>query len=117
MDKKEIRKLTKERLKNIKVVSAKLTKYKRNLEEAEKLGDDSEYISKLHSEILDYEMELMHIKNAMEPLEDREKQIIVLNLFEKVTIENVISQLNLSRTQVNRLKTKAIDTIGEILYC
>lgn len=117
MDQKDIRRLTKERLKNIKVVSVKLTKYKRNLEEIEKLGDDKEYIDKLNSKILAYEMELMHIKNAMEPLEDREKQIIVLNLFEKVTIENVISQLNISRTQVNRLKGKALDTIGEILYC
>ena len=34
--------LTKERLKNVKVVSAKLTKYKRNLGEAEKIGDDKE---------------------------------------------------------------------------
>ena len=117
MDHKEIRKLTIERLKNTKIITAKLNENKRKLEEMESLKYNEEYIKKLKLKIKEYEMELCHIKNAMEPLQEREKQIIVLNLFERVAIKYVTSQLGLRAKHINRLKTKALDTIGEILYC
>lgn len=117
MDQKEIRRLTKERLSNIKVTSAKLNKYKRKLEEAEKLGEDKEYINELQSKTLKYETELINIKNAMGSLEEREKKIAMLTLFEKNSLDSVAYRINLSRSQVYRIKAKALDTIGEILYC
>lgn len=117
VDQKEIRKLTKERLSNTRVVSAKLSQYKRKLEAAEKIGKDEEYISELKSKVLENETELINIKNAIESLEEREKQVIVLTSFEKAGLDSVAYKINLSRSQVYRIRAKAIDTIGEILYC
>ncbi|WP_315074804.1 sigma factor-like helix-turn-helix DNA-binding protein [uncultured Clostridium sp.] len=117
MDQKEIRKLTRERLSSIRIISGKLNQYKRKLEEARKLEKDKECISKLQSKVLEYETELINIKNAIESLEDREKQVIVLTAFEKVSLDSIAYKINLSRSQVYRIKAKALDTIGEILYC
>lgn len=117
MDQKEIRRLTKERLSNIKVISAKLNQYKRKLEEAQKLEQDQEYIKGLQSKVLEYETELINIKNAIESLEEREKQVVVLTAFEKASLDSVAYKINLSRSQVYRIRAKAIDIIGEILHC
>jgi|GEM_PF-5138669 len=117
MDQKEIRRLTTERLNNIKVISAKLNHHKRNLETAQKLERDQDYIKELKLKILEYETELINIKNAIELLEDREKQVIILTLVQKLSLTNVINQANISSATIYRIKNKAIDTIGEILYC
>jgi DNA-directed RNA polymerase specialized sigma subunit len=117
MEQNEIRRLTKERLSNTRVISAKLNQYKRKLEEAQKLEQDQEYIKGLQSKVLEYESELINIKNAIESLEEREKQVVVLTAFEKASLDSVAYKINLSRSQVYRIRAKAIDTIGEILYC
>ena len=117
MDQKEIRRLTTERLNNIKVISAKLNHHKINLEAAQKLEQDQDYIKELKLNILEYETELINIKNAIELLEDREKQVIILTLVQKLSLTNVINQANISSATIYRIKNKAIDTIGEILYC
>lgn len=117
MEQKEIRKLTKERLSNIRVISGKLNKYKRKLEDSQKLEQDQEYIKELQSKVLEYEAELINIKNAIELLEEREKQVLLLTAFEKDSLDSVACKINLSRSQVYRIKAKALDTIGEILYC
>lgn len=117
MDQKEIRRLTKKRLSNTNVVSTKLNQYKRKLEEAEKLGKDKEYINELQSKVLEYETELIIIKNAMEILDDREKQVIILTFFQKLNLSSVINQVNASSATIYRIKNKALDTMGEILYC
>lgn len=117
MEQKEIRKLTKERLSNIRVISGKLNKYRRKLEDSQKLEQDQDYIKELQSKVLEYETELINIKNAIESLEERKKKIVILTLFEKTSLESVGRELNLSTSQVYRIKAKALDTIGEILYC
>lgn len=117
MEQKEIRKLTKERLSNIRVISGKLNKYKRKLEDSQKLEQDQDYIKELQSKVLEYETELINIKNAIDLLEDREKLVLVLTAFEKASLDSVSYKINLSRSQVYRIRAKAIDTIGEILYC
>lgn len=116
MDHKEIIKLTKERLSNTKSILSKLNECKKKIEEAKILNPDKVYITQLNYRIKKYELELSHIRNAMEPLSDMEKQIITLNLFEGVLLKNVVSQFNISRTQVNRIKKMAIETIADILY-
>lgn len=117
MEQNEIRRLTKEKLSNIKVMSAKLNQYKRNLEAAQKLDQDQDHIKELELKILEYETELINIKNAIESLEDREKEVIILTLVEKLCLTAVINQANISSATVYRIKNKAIDAIGEILYC
>lgn len=117
MDQKEIRRLTTERLNNIKVISAKLNHHKRNLEAAQKLEQDQDYIKELKLKILEYETELINIKNAIESLEDREKQVIILTLVQKLSLTNVINQANISSAAIYRIKNKVINTIGDILYC
>jgi hypothetical protein len=44
MEQNEIRRLTKEKLSNINVMSAKLNQYKRNLEAAQKLDQDQDIL-------------------------------------------------------------------------
>ncbi|BCZ49312.1 hypothetical protein psyc5s11_53790 [Clostridium gelidum] len=120
MDQKEIRRLTTERLNNINVISAKLNHHKRNLEAAQKLEQNQDYIKELKLKILEYETELINIKNAiesLESLEDREKQVIILTLVQKLSLTAVINQANISSATIYRIKNKAIDAIGEILYC
>lgn len=117
MDQKENRRLTKERLSNTRIISAKLNQYKKKLEEAQKLERDQDYIRKLQSKILEYETELINIKNAMEILDDREKQVIILTFFQKLNLSSVINQVNISSATIYRIKNKALDTMGEILYC
>ncbi|MFW2502375.1 sigma factor-like helix-turn-helix DNA-binding protein [Clostridium diolis] len=117
MEQKEIRKLTKVRLNNIRVISGKLNQYKRSLEAAQKLDQDQEYIKEMQLKVLEYETELINIKNAIESLEEREKKVIMLIAFEKNSLDTVGYKINLSRSQVYRIKAKALDIIGEILYC
>lgn len=111
-----MRRLTKEKLSNIKVMSAKLNQYKRNLEAAHKLDQDQDHIKELELKILEYETELINIKNALESLEDREKEVIILTLVQKLSLASVINKANISSATVYRIKNKAIDAIGEILY-
>lgn len=61
---------------------------------------DKEYINYLKSKVLGYETELINIKNAMEALDDREKQVIILTLFQKLSFNNVISQANISSAKI-----------------
>ncbi|MDR3594921.1 DUF1492 domain-containing protein [Clostridium sp.] len=117
MNQKDIRRLTKEKLSNIKVISAKLNQYKRNLETAQKLDQNQDHIKELELKILEYQTELINIKNAIESLDDREREVIILTLVEKLCLTAVINQTNISSATVYRIKNKAIDTIGEILYC
>ncbi|MFW2490939.1 hypothetical protein ACN077_20590 [Clostridium chromiireducens] len=93
MNQKDIRRLTKERLSNIKIIFAKLNHYKRNLEAAQKLDRDQEYIKELQSRVLYYETELINIKNAIESLEGREKEVIILTLVQKLSLTAVINQV------------------------
>ena len=66
--------------------------------------------------VLEYKTELINIKNAIESLEDREKEVIILTLVHKLSLTNVINQANISSATVYRIKNKAIDAIGDILY-
>ena len=116
MEHSEIIKLTKKRLSNIKLISSKLNENKKKLEEVEALGADKDYINKLNFEIIKYERELRHIKNAMEPLKERERKIIALNLFEKVAMKDIASLINIRPKRVGQIKKKALETIADILY-
>lgn len=57
-----------------------------------------------------------NIKNAMEPLKERERKIIALNLFEKVAMKDIASLINIRPKRVGQIKRKALETIADILY-